>query len=89
MRFISFICLGLAVAVHSSDMPPPFSRELRLTSPPMNGKDVFILQNFLARNVTCSVTSNYDEQTATAVKAFQKSTHQLPGFYFMVFSSLL
>lgn len=58
-------------------MPLPFTRELRLTTPPAQGRDVVILQNLLPRssNVTMAVkpTGVYDKQTALAVEEYKKA----------------
>jgi len=67
--------LLLGAVVGSSvaqDMPSPWTRVLALTQPPMQGDDVFIAQNLLARlpaNLTASGT--FDNATAAAVFAFK------------------
>lgn len=55
-------------------MPAPFTRELRIEKPALEGKDVIILQNLLKRHPSSNhvvVTSEYDLQTSEAVLNFQ------------------
>jgi len=56
-------------------MPPPFYRVLSLQNPPLNGTDVYLLQNLIVRspfvmNFT-DINSVYDEETLLAVQEFQ------------------
>ena len=66
----------LAVAVYASDMPLPFTRVLRVTSPLMTGNDVIIAQNLLKRDTAVkSLTCDgvYGSESASATSAFQSS----------------
>ena len=77
---VLLICTGYVKRM-VDEMPQPFSRELRLQTPPETGKDVIILQNLLQRHpstVYVIVTSQYDVQTAEAVKLFQRDM-ELPA----------
>lgn len=62
--------VGLVLA----QFPSPFTRELTVTSPMMNGTDVIVLQNLIARQkgVFVAQTQYYDPQTAQAVRVFQE-----------------
>ncbi|KAM9953386.1 hypothetical protein ACTFIW_006737 [Dictyostelium discoideum] len=54
--------------------PCPFYRSLSLTNPPMNGDDIYILQNLLTRTTgleNLSLTSNFDQDTQMALAKFQ------------------
>ena len=65
----------------SALLPLPFSRVLRLASPPLIGADVDILQHLLRRSTTggCNAsapapsTGAYDAATVLAVQCFQRS----------------
>eukprot|EP01138_Halocafeteria_seosinensis_P008694 gb/GECG01008886.1/.p1 GENE.gb/GECG01008886.1/~~gb/GECG01008886.1/.p1 ORF type:complete len:324 (+),score=26.69 gb/GECG01008886.1/:1-972(+) len=60
---------------YGSNMPRPFSRELSVQNPYLEGTDVYILQNFLNRMPSSSpinVDSIYGPKTASKVKDFQK-----------------
>jgi len=74
---VIIVCTGYVKRM-VDEMPKPFSRELRLQTPPQTGKDVIILQNLLRRQSSTAfviVTSHYDVQTAEAVKLFQRAVH--------------
>lgn len=80
--FITFL-VALCVAIFAlaqAAMPPPFTRELYVTSPVMTGNDVLIAQTLLQRDsaVSKSFTANgkYDDASAAATSAFQ-SAHAL------------
>lgn len=62
-----------ALAERRPTLPLPFSRNLQLVAPPLNGSDVTILQHLLQRSGKCpsSLTGQYDEATAHAVACFQ------------------
>eukprot|EP00003_Mantamonas_plastica_P003568 TRINITY_DN1280_c0_g2_i1.p1 TRINITY_DN1280_c0_g2~~TRINITY_DN1280_c0_g2_i1.p1 ORF type:complete len:325 (-),score=59.27 TRINITY_DN1280_c0_g2_i1:100-1074(-) len=65
----------------SQPMPCPFSRELYVQHPPMQGKDVFILQNLLVRSrfvKSIVITGLFDNDTSEAVAAFQKGNNISP-----------
>jgi peptidoglycan hydrolase-like protein with peptidoglycan-binding domain len=62
-----------------SDMPLPFTRELSLQSPPMEGDDVTIFQNLVVRDAavkSSGAAGVYDETAAQATANFQ-SAHEL------------
>ena len=67
---LSILALGTTAR---AVLPQPFSRTLRITTPPLNGSDVTILQNLLQRAGTCSAPSTgaYDAATARAVSCAQ------------------
>lgn len=55
--------------------PAPFNRVLSLENPPMEGKDVVILQNLLPRSPfvrPISTSGVYDRETSEAVASYQK-----------------
>lgn len=59
----------------STGMPCPFTRTLSLQTPPLQGKDVTILQTLIKRAPSASgilVTGKYDAQTQNAVESFQR-----------------
>lgn len=70
----------LYILTSASSMPLPFTRQLSVTNPYMNGNDVIIVQNLLIRDdavdsqLTCDGVYGYDTETAT--KNFQRA-HQL------------
>ena len=55
-------------------MPPPWTRALYPAAVPMEGSDVFILQNLLG-HMFSNVTANsvYDNATAAVVSTFKQS----------------
>ena len=63
-------------AAQSTSMPLPWSRELIVANPPLQGKDVEITQYLLLRAVETPQTGLYDAGTASAVSTFQKA-HEL------------
>lgn len=69
--------LAALIAVVAGSMPPPFTRELKLTTPYQTGSDVTIAQNLLLRDsaVDKSLKTNgiYDEPSAAATTSFQKA----------------
>lgn len=70
------LCLAMALALTAADMPLPWKRELVYQQEEtMTGNDVFILQNLINRDQAVrgrlSITSAYDADTYTAVRAFQ------------------
>lgn len=79
---VSFILLALVQPLVSRPMsgdenfPQPFTRKLGVQDPLLQGDDVTILQNLLLRSkyVTSVIATDgvYGEQTATAVKDFQR-----------------
>ena len=87
MRVIPLIAVVFIVAFHTSwGMPLPFRRTLKLTQPRMEGSDVLVLQNLINRNDVLSkkvqITSIYDNETAEAVKEFQKKfASSAPGIF--------
>lgn len=70
-------------AADGAGYPRPFSRLLKVTSPPMSGNDVVILQNLLQRTATrtpysslrannpAPASGEYTSATASQVTAFQ------------------
>ena len=63
-------------AAQSTSMPLPWSRELIVANPPLQGKDVEITQYLLLRDpLTAKLlqTGFYDAGTASAVSTFQKA----------------
>jgi hypothetical protein len=80
MRVVSSILVAvpllvwarLSVPLWATPMPLPFTRVLQLTTPLMNGDDVFILQNLIVRSgMTLNASRNYDVPTANVVKQYQ------------------
>eukprot|EP00026_Physarum_polycephalum_P014074 Phypoly_transcript_14546.p1 GENE.Phypoly_transcript_14546~~Phypoly_transcript_14546.p1 ORF type:complete len:286 (+),score=22.10 Phypoly_transcript_14546:78-935(+) len=58
----------------NAQMPCPFTRTLSLQTPPLNGSDVYILQNLLVRAIPATpITSLYDAKTQAAVIQFQSN----------------
>jgi hypothetical protein len=72
-------------------MPPPFYRVLSVQNPPLQGTDVYILQNLIVRSPFVSnfteVSSVYDEETSEAVREFQIG-NEIKGSELGVFDSL-
>ncbi|KAJ7356078.1 hypothetical protein OS493_027004 [Desmophyllum pertusum] len=55
--------------------PAPFEKVLSLKEPPIEGKDVVILQNLLLRSpfvTSVERTGFYDKKTSEAVASYQK-----------------
>lgn len=79
--FVVF-CLLSALLCAFASMPPPFYRELKVTSPYQTGDDVVIAQNLLKRDkaVGDSFVANgvYDEKSAAATMSFQTANALLP-----------
>ena len=76
--YILALCPMLLMGNNANAMLGPFTRKLESRDPPMSGKDVVILQNLLKRFPRAkdlSITSEYDQQTSMAVKAFQDANH--------------
>ena len=70
-----YIILYLSILMHSiyCIMPLPFTRELLIQTPPLNGNDIIILQNLLKQNeYDIYVTGIYDYQSEFIIKKFQK-----------------
>lgn len=92
-KTVVFLLLVLAAVINaqSSDMPCPFTRVLQLQEPPLNGTDVYILQNVLQRAVPSTpITSVYDAKTQAAVQQFQSDNKlQATGIFDNETSSLL
>ena len=80
MVMLLAVLLCFVVAVWGDSMPLPWTRELQVESPLMNGSDVIIAQNLLIRDdaVDSSLTCDgiYGSLSAEATKAFQ-SAHDL------------
>ncbi|XP_046841485.1 uncharacterized protein LOC124435547 [Xenia sp. Carnegie-2017] len=59
----------------TDQMPKPFTRVLRISTPQQSGKDVVILQNLLTRSEFVKIkvipTGVYDKQTAKAVSEYK------------------
>jgi len=69
---VLFFLLYFVHMVNGLIMPCPFVRVLTLQQPPLNGSDVFILQNLLQRAVPATlVTKLYDAKTEMAIQQFQ------------------
>lgn len=64
----------LRVTSAQASMPLPFTRQLQLTTPALQGQDIYILQNMLSQNgnMPLNVTSEYDAATEQAVSLFQR-----------------
>jgi hypothetical protein len=75
----SFIIVAVLVQVVTilGSMPPPFYRELKVTSPAMTGNDVLIAQTLVKRDKSVdpnlSTDGVYGSASANAVSSFQKS----------------
>lgn len=76
LLFLLFV--GILASLSLADkMPLPWSRQLELEDPPMNGNDVVIAQNLLNRAATANggdvivVDGIYGETTVKSVKQFQ------------------
>ena len=48
-RAMAMLALVCAVSSHATPFPAPFNRTLRLTDPPMRGRDTVVLQQLLRR----------------------------------------
>jgi len=73
LRTVVLLVIGFCLSF-GQNMPPPFTRELQLQTPPMQGQDVVILQNLIIRSryvLNCSENGFYDNLTAQAVQQFQ------------------
>ncbi|KAN0050108.1 hypothetical protein ACTA71_003211 [Dictyostelium dimigraforme] len=73
VSLILFVLYAINVVL-SQTYPCPFYRSLSLTNPPMNGDDIYILQNLLTRTVgleNLALTSNFDQDTQMALAKFQ------------------
>lgn len=67
---LSFLCLYVATVV--CDMPCPWTRELSVQKPLLNGPDVYLLQKLLVRVVSSTPSSQeYDFNTESAINKFQ------------------
>jgi len=77
MMVLFFALLVVTVAAaQSTTMPLPWSRELIVLNPPLQGKDVEITQYLLLRDPSTAKTLQsgvYDAGTASAVQDFQKA----------------
>lgn len=78
LNLFSFLLLAaLGHAIADSNMPAPFTRELKVTSPMMSGNDVTIAQNLLIRddavdkNLVCDGV--YGSASEAATSAFQSA----------------
>ncbi|RMX44929.1 hypothetical protein pdam_00020672 [Pocillopora damicornis] len=74
---LSFAFLFSVAELSNKDdgFPAPFYRVLSLENPPMEGKDVVILQNLLLRSPfvrPISTSGVYDRETSEAVASYQK-----------------
>ena len=80
MLFFLFFVGCLASLSLADKMPLPWSRQLELEDPPMNGNDVVIAQNLLNRAATANggdaivVDGIFGETTVKSVKQFQVTT---------------
>lgn len=85
------LLLTLAVVINAQTMPCPFWRVLQLQNPPLNGSDVYIMQNLLMRAVPSTPTTyNYDAKTSAAVQEFQSDNKlQATGIFDVTTASLL
>eukprot|EP00054_Salpingoeca_dolichothecata_P004044 m.29260 g.29260 ORF g.29260 m.29260 type:complete len:290 (-) comp14310_c0_seq1:384-1253(-) len=70
------VLLGCVCGISGAGLPQPYTRELKLTTPPMQGTDVTITQHLLAHSFPVSFTGAYDSNTASVVEKFQQQ-HQL------------
>ena len=61
----------------ASQMPPPFTRELKETIPPMTGNDVLIAQTLLLRDSSVDpnfiASGKFEADSAAACSAFQSA----------------
>ena len=75
------LALVVLVCVTAADMPLPFTRELTLRAPCLNGTDVGLIQLLVARAVPLGGYAPwcYDNATATAVSAFQRTVGLAPS----------
>jgi len=74
-----FCLLFVTVSHGQTSMPCPFTRVLTPEQPPLNGSDVYILQNVLKRAIPSTpITSYYDAKTQSAVQQFQ-ATNKIAG----------
>lgn len=73
MKVVNALLLALcSLIVVNGQMPLPFYRELSLQTPPLNGSDVYILQNLLMRAIPSTPTTYvYDAKTQAAVQQYQ------------------
>lgn len=72
LLLLAIACGCIGGCVHASGMPPPFTRQLDVQTPPLTGTDVLVLQNLLVRGVPSTPLNDmYDAATAAAVKTFQ------------------
>jgi hypothetical protein len=66
------LLLLMSVCAESQQMPLPWTRELSVQSPALQGKDVLILQQLLGRDGwNLTVDSVFGDSTAAAVRGFQ------------------
>lgn len=82
MVFTVGLCFLLTIVATAATMPLPWTRELSLASPAMEGTDVSITQYLLLRDPASAglgqVSGTFDAGTFSAVSAFQKA-HALPS----------
>eukprot|EP01040_Poterioochromonas_malhamensis_P004707 gene4707-5043_t len=75
VRFFQLLSLIASLACIFASMPPPFTRELKVTSPYQTGNDVLIAQTLLKRDdaVDKNLVADgiFGSQSATAVMNFQ------------------
>ena len=80
--FALFLTTAWCSSTNSNDMPLPFTRELKVTSPLMSGNDVIIAQNLLIRDdavdSSLQCDGSYGSLTASATKSFQ-AANKLKG----------
>ncbi|CAH3140877.1 unnamed protein product [Porites lobata] len=85
--FILLFLYGVAsMPMQVGGFPAPFYRVLSMQDPPLEGKDVVILQNLLLRSPfvkPIDTTGIYDNNTAHAVASYQNGNHlpSIPGIF--------
>lgn len=78
-KILTLLAVVVAALGACDEMPSPFTRELKVTSPYMTGNDVLIAQTLLSRDA--AVDKNfvadgvYGEQSAAAANAFQAANN--------------
>jgi hypothetical protein len=77
MMWLLSLAFLLACVSAQTTMPCPFYRPLTLQQPPLNGNDVYIMQNLMLRAIASTpISSVYDAKTQAAVSQFQ-AAHKL------------
>eukprot|EP01084_Bolivina_argentea_P300949 519045_1 len=85
-RYIIILLSMISMLINGQKMPLPFTRELKVTNPPMKGNDVSIATTLMSR-CTCwppniAVSSEYTSTISSAVKDFQTYSKLSPDGIF-------